>query len=419
VKKILVIDESNLFRDFLTTKLTEFDFEVVSAVNGLDGASKLRREIPDLVIMDYYLSRVSSLELLQGKKNDPNTADIPVILTSGRVEKDKLLQVLPYNVKRAFTKPIRMDALVKTISELLEVSLEIDDTPSIIEAHVNEDIIFIEIAQGLNKEKIELLRYKLVELLDLYELAAPKVLVIMSSIDVGPDDSIKLGVLFSTILDATGSKPGSVKILTNSEFMQSFIDDRDEYAGIEVTRNLESAMDGLLGRRAGSYIDRESRTVQQEFLQSSAPKKSRDETIETRFQNEKVQDYDLSEVPQDVSIALVDDDMVIREMVKAAFLENSFQISEFENGRQFVDALGEQSFDLVFLDLMMPEMDGFEVMADLQKRQLRMPVIVLSALSQKETVVKALQHGVTSYIIKPLEPNAVLNKAREVLKTSF
>lgn len=419
MKKILVIDESNLFRDFLTTKLTEFDFEVVSAVNGLDGASKLRREIPDLVIMDYYLSRVSSLELLQGKKNDPNTADIPVILTSGRVEKDKLLQVLPYNVKRAFTKPIRMDALVKTISELLEVSLEIDDTPSIIEAHVNEDIIFIEIAQGLNKEKIELLRYKLVELLDLYELAAPKVLVIMSSIDVGPDDSIKLGVLFSTILDATGSKPGSVKILTNSEFMQSFIDDRDEYAGIEVTRNLESAMDGLLGRRAGSYIDRESRTVQQEFLQSSAPKKSRDETIETRFQNEKVQDYDLSEVPQDVSIALVDDDMVIREMVKAVFLENSFQISEFENGRQFVDALGEQSFDLVFLDLMMPEMDGFEVMADLQKRQLRMPVIVLSALSQKETVVKALQHGVTSYIIKPLEPNAVLNKAREVLKTSF
>ena len=85
MKKILVIDESNLFRDFLTAKLSEFDFEVVSATNGLEGASKLRREIPDLVIMDYYLSRVSSLELLQGKKQDPNTADIPVILTSGRV----------------------------------------------------------------------------------------------------------------------------------------------------------------------------------------------------------------------------------------------------------------------------------------------------------------------------------------------
>lgn len=419
MKKILVIDESNLFRDFLTAKLSEFDFEVVSATNGLEGASKLRREIPDLVIMDYYLSRVSSLELLQGKKQDPNTADIPVILTSGRVEKDKLMQVLPYNVKRAFTKPIRMDALVKTISEQLGVALEIDDTPSIIEAHVNEDIIFIEIAQGLNKEKIELLRYKLVELLDLYELSAPRVLVIMSSIDVGPDDSIKLSVLFSTILEATGSKANHVKVLTTSEFMQSFVDDRDEYSGIEVTDNLESAMDGLLGRRAGSYMDRESKTVQQEFLQSSAPKKSKDETIETRFQREKVDDYDLSAISKDVSIALVDDDMVIREMVKAVFLENSFQITEFEDGKQFVEALDEHAFDLVFLDLMMPEMDGFEVMAHLQENGPRMPVIVLSALSQKETVVKALRFGVTSYLIKPLEPMAVLNKAREVLKSSF
>jgi DNA-binding response OmpR family regulator len=419
VKKILVIDESNLFRDFLTGKLKEFDFEVIPAVNGLDGASKLRREVPDLVIMDYYLSRVSSLELLQGKKADPNTAGIPVILTSGRVEKDKLLQVLPYNVKRAFTKPIRMDALVKTISELLDVTLEIDNTPSIIEAHVNDDIIFIEIAQGLNTEKIELLKYKLTELLDLYELDSPKVLVIMSSIEVGPEDSIKLSALFTTILDNAGAKPAQVKVLTNSEFMTSFIEDRNEYGGVEVTDNLEAAMDGLLGRRAGSYIDRESKTVQQEFLQSSAPKKTKGETIETRFQSEKLDDYDLSDVPDDVQIALVDDDMVIREMVKAVFADTGFNLLEFENGRQFVDSLADSNYDLVFLDLMMPEMDGFEVMAHLQNEQFETPVIVLSALSKKETVVKALQYGVTSYLIKPLDPPSLLNKAREVLKTSF
>jgi DNA-binding response OmpR family regulator len=60
MKKILLIDESPLFRDYLTKKLSEQRFEVIQAVNGLDGGLKLRSELPDLVIMDYFLSRKSS-----------------------------------------------------------------------------------------------------------------------------------------------------------------------------------------------------------------------------------------------------------------------------------------------------------------------------------------------------------------------
>ena len=419
MKKILVIDESNLFRDFLKSKLSEFGFEVILGVNGLDGSSKLRRELPDLVIMDYYLSRMSSIELLQQKKADPNAAVIPVIMASAKVEKDKLLQVAPYNVKKFFTKPIRMDALVGAISTILGVELEIDNTPSIIDAHVNDEIMFIEIAQGLNKEKIELLRFKLTELIDLYELKNPKVLVIMSSIDVGPDESIKLGVLFSTIMSTTGAKPHFVKVLTASDYVRQFLADREGYAGVEVVGTLEHAMDGLLGRKAGSFIDRESRTVQQEFLQTTAPKSGREETIETRFHSERVQDYDLATGGDAVKVAVVDDDFVIREMVKAILCETGFQITEFENGKRFIDSGTADDYDLVLLDLMMPEMDGFGVLERLQADGPMRPVIILSALSQRETVVKALNHGVKSYLIKPLKPESLLNKAREILKTSF
>ncbi len=419
MKKILVIDESNLFRDFLKNKLSEFGFEVILGVNGLDGASKLRREIPDLVIMDYYLSRMSSIEVLQQKKADPNAAAIPVIMASAKVEKDKLLQVAPYNVKKFFTKPIRMDALVDAISSILGVELEIDNTPSIIDAHVNDEIMFIEIAQGLNKEKIELLRFKLTELIDLYELKNPKILVIMSSIDVGPEETIKLGALFSTIMSTTRAKPNHVKVLTACDYVRQFLDDRDDYTGVEVVGTLEHAMDGLLGRRAGSFIDRESRTVQQEFLQTSAPKSGREETIETRFHSERVQDYDLATGGDAVKVAVVDDDFVIREMVKAILSETGFQITEFENGKRFVDSGIVDDFDLVLLDLMMPEMDGFQVLERLSGDGPMRPVIILSALSQRETVVKALNHGVKSYLIKPLKPESLLNKAREILKTSF
>ena len=200
-KRILVIDESALFRDFLQQKLQEYGFEVEAAVNGLDGWSKLRGDPPDLVVMDYYLSRVSSVELLQKKQEDKNVAAVPVIMASARIDREKIIQVARYNVRKFFTKPIKIDALLNTVSELLGVKLDLDNTPSIIEAHFNDEILFIEVAQGLNQEKIELLRYKIKELLELYEVKNPKVLLMMSSIEVTAQDSLKLATLIQNIVE--------------------------------------------------------------------------------------------------------------------------------------------------------------------------------------------------------------------------
>lgn len=419
MKKILVVDESSLFRDFLGSKLGEFGFEVVTAVNGLDGSAKLRRETPDLLIMDYYLSRMSAMELLTKKSEDPNTGSIPVILATGKIDREQLVQVAKLGASKVFTKPIRIDALVKTISELLGVSLNIDDTPCIIEAHFNDQILFVEVAQGLNREKIELLKYKIVELMELYEARSPKVLIIMSSIDVDVEDSIKLGALLNSVLEHTNAKPRQVKILTNSEYVREFVSARSDYAGIEVTDNLEQAMDGLLGKKADAFRDKESDTVDSDFLQASAPKKEGKETIDIRFQGDRSSEFDLNNIGREVSVAIVDDDFVIRELVKAVLLDTGFKILEYENGRQFIEDPNAAAVDLIFLDLMMPEMDGFQVMAELQKRKNTTPVIVLSALSQRETVVRALQNGVSSYIIKPLDPDAVQNKVREILKANF
>ena len=419
MKKILVIDESALFRDFLGQKLAELGFDVVVAVNGLDGHSKLRRETPDLLIMDYYLSRMSSLELLQKKASDPNTARIPVILASSKIEREQLVQIARFGVRKVFTKPVRIDALVTSIAEFLGVSLSMDDTPCIIEAHFNEDILFVEIAEGLNQDKIELLKYKIVELMSLYEVKSVKVLVIMSGVEVGPEDAIKLGALISTVLENTGARPKYVKILTNSDYVREFIRGRSEYAGVDVTNNLETAMDGLLGRRAGAFKDKESNTIGQEFFQATAPRKAAEETIDIKFEQDRSAGFDLNTMGSAVTVAIVDDDFVIRELVKAVLGDTGFTILEYENGKQFIDDLEAETADLVFLDLMMPEMDGFQVMEELQRQERRTPIIVLSALSQRETVVKALRHGVTSYIIKPLDPETVLNKAKEVLKANF
>ena len=415
----MVVDESALFRGFLNQKLGEFGFEVVTAVNGLDGSAKLRRETPDLLIMDYYLTRMSAADLLRKKAEDPNTSAIPVIMASSKIERDQLVQVAKLGVRKIFNKPIRIDTLIKTISELLGVALSIDTTPCMIEAHFNDEILFVEIAQGLNTEKIELLKYKIVELMELYEAKSPRVLIIMSSIDVGEEDSIKLGSLLSNILDHTNARTNQVKILTNSDYMREFVGDRSDYAGIEVTDSLEQAMDGLLGKKADAFMDKESNTVGQEFFQASAPKKDGEETIDIKFQDDRSSGFDLNTLGKAVTVAIVDDDFVIRELVKAVLTDTNFSIREYENGKQFVDDPEAGTMDLVFLDLMMPEMDGFQVMTEMKRQGKNVPIIVLSALSQRETVVKAFKNGVTSYIIKPLDPVLVLTKAKEILKANF
>ncbi len=416
MKKILVIDESALFRDFLAKKLGEYGFEVSVAVNGLDGAVKVRQQTPDLVIMDYYLSRSSSLEVLEKIRQDPNTANVPVIMASAKVDRDKLLQVAQFQVKKFFTKPIRIDTLLKAVSEVLGVQVEMDNTPCIIEAHVNDEIVFVEVAQGLNKEKIELLRYKIKELLSLYDLQQVKMLVMMSNVDISPDDSIKLGTLMNTVLQY--AKPRNVRILTNSEFVGSYVAGREDMSEIVVTNNLETAMDGLLGRKTGTYIDPSRKVVQQEFLQVKAPKKEGGESIDMKFDGEKAV-FDLHDLDENLTIVVVDDDLVIQELIRTAFSDTPFNIKVYGNGREFINDPDAASADLIFLDLMMPEMDGFQVLQELKTRTTSLPIIVLSALSQRETVVKALKLGVKSYMIKPLKPSAVLTKATEILKLSF
>ncbi len=421
MKKVLVVDESPLFRDYLSKKLAEYGFDVILAVNGLDGSVKLRNETPELVIMDFFLSRNSSTELLKKKKSDPNTAPIPVIMVSSKVDREKILQIGQFNVRKFFTKPVKIDALLKSVAELLNVSLNLDSTPSIVEAHVNDEILFVEIAQGLNKEKIELLKYKIAELVDLYEISVPKILVMMSSIEVSADDSLKLSALFSTLVDATKVKQRYVKVLTNSDYVRQFLKSRPEYGEIEVTNSLEKAMDGLLGRKAGSLSDSKKKTAQQEFLQSASPKREKEESLHLRFDDEVKQAtrFDLTGLDKGIRIVVVDDDVIIQELIKTAFSDTQFQIETYNNGKEFLDDANAAKADLIFLDLMMPQVDGFQVMEELSARKLELPIIVLSALSQRETVLKALRFGVISYLIKPLKPEGILKKATEVLRLNF
>ncbi|HAP43194.1 MAG: response regulator [Spirochaetes bacterium GWD1_61_31] len=420
---VLIIDESDLFRDYLKNRLLRAGLAVEVAINGLDGLSKMRKEPPELIIMDYHLSRKTAQELLQEKAKNPNTADIPVMLTAHKLDKNRLLDLLPFNIKKIFMKPLKLDIFLQTVAEVTGVRFDMDKTPCIVEAHVNDNILFIELAMGLNRDKIDLLRFKIKELIDLYSIQKPKVILMLSDMELSFVDGANLELLLNTIIAAASAKSRSFKILTLSGFVQEFVAGRAEYAGVEVVKSLEYAIDGLIAEAAtaADLPEDKAAIISEKVLNSSGAKRS--ETVTMRFDTEQARAQtspaSLNDLGRDLEIAAVDDDFVIQELIKTTFASLNAKVSTFNNGRVFLEATEQRSFDLVFLDLRMPQVNGFEVLSNLHARDLQIPIIVLSAITQREAVVKAYRAGVKSYLVKPLKPQQILTKTLEILKANF
>lgn len=86
------------------------------------------------------------------KRNDPNARRKPVILIGPTIERSKAATLVEYGVVKYFTKPIRFDVFFEAIGSILRQSFSFDETPCILDIHINGNLIFVEIARGLNRE---------------------------------------------------------------------------------------------------------------------------------------------------------------------------------------------------------------------------------------------------------------------------
>jgi CheY-like chemotaxis protein len=299
----------------------------------------------------------------------------------------------------------------------------VDESPGIVEVHVNDDIIFIEIAQGLNRDKLGLLRFKIAELIDLYEIRVPKVIVMLSDIHLSFADAPNLKTLLDVVMLASRARRRYIRLLTRDNFVRQYIEGQKNYREIEVVSNLQYAMDGLLSEldKSMEYAEKKAEIIGDRIL--SAGPESEGGTMQLRFDAEtKPKKLDLEALQdsmQNYRIAVVDDDFIIRELIKNTFKKTGAVITDFADGGEYLAVVEDEKFDLVFLDLMMPVVDGFAVLDSLRTKDIKQPVIVLSAVTQRDTVIKAFRLGIKSYLTKPLKPDDIFKKAIEILKPDF
>ena len=114
-------------------------------------------------------------------------------------------------------------------------------------------------------------------------------------------------------------------------------------------------------------------------------------------------------------IMVVDDEMHIRELVRFYLDKAGFDTIEASNAEEALDIVENQYIDLAVVDIMMPGMDGFELVE--QMRQYReFPVIMLTAKSQSKDKLRGFSLGIDDYVTKPFDPDELMARVKTILK---
>jgi DNA-binding response OmpR family regulator len=119
------------------------------------------------------------------------------------------------------------------------------------------------------------------------------------------------------------------------------------------------------------------------------------------------------------NILVVEDDKFLRELISQKLLKEGYNVSQAVDGEEGVKKVREEKPNLVLLDLILPGIDGFEVLAQMRqdKDSALTPVIILSNLGQKEDIEKGLKLGATDYLIKAhFTPGEIIEKIKGILQ---
>ncbi len=116
-------------------------------------------------------------------------------------------------------------------------------------------------------------------------------------------------------------------------------------------------------------------------------------------------------------ILIVDDEEGIREIIKKYAVFEGYEVSEAVDGMDAVRICREKNFDLIVMDIMMPELDGFSACKEIRKTK-NTPVLMLSARGEEYDKIHGFELGIDDYVVKPFSPKELMLRINAIIKRS-
>lgn len=118
-------------------------------------------------------------------------------------------------------------------------------------------------------------------------------------------------------------------------------------------------------------------------------------------------------------VLIIDDELVLRQTLARVLQRAGFEVTTAVNGEEGLGLLSSTHFDIVYMDIRMPGMAGLDVLQLIHASQPNLPVIMFTAQPDLNSAVEALRRGATDYLLKPLNPQALIDRTRSLIASQL
>lgn len=407
MKQVLLIGAHYTFAEYLSEGLSQQQVKLEHCPNSRSAYTTLIQLLPDLIIIDVGTVDEDVILFLEKKIKDPNAKSIPIIAIGDVEDRRRIASLINFRVQKYFKLPLKYDAFFKAIGEALGMNFTADQTECILEMHVTDNIFFIEIAGGLNRDKISMLRYRISDCKAKLKMTAPKLVLMLSDLKLCFLDMTNIQLLLDTILKDMIVKKGNIKVLTSDTFFQEFVKGHAEYNGIEVSGDIDTVLNPLLEIFA---ISESKDPLLHRILipNKELPESPIDMRFTSDYNGTAQTEWDSGDI---IRIAIIDDDPVSQKILVGTFEKIKATITVYSDGVTFLNDLNNRTFDVVILDIFIPKMNGLDILKSLQHQKYSSPVLVYSQATDKQYVTDALTYGAATFILKPQKPEVLIQNA--------
>lgn len=375
-KIILVIEDNKAFGDYVKSVIEGMGFRALVARSGRKGLNFAREYRPKGILLDLGLPDISGMDVLRELKSTKELRNIPVHIISihDRDNKAQRIGAIGYN-----QKPVEENEIIKLVSQMIDFA---DKNP--------KKLLLIEdnrVQQEYIKELIE----------------DSNVYIRVVDTEEAAKDEINGGDYDVIILDLELREGNGLNVC-------EFIGRRKVntpvivYTGRDLTLEQEKRVrkfaDSIILKTANS----EERLLDEVTLFLHMVKKNNKYNVFSKTNEE----YTLS--LEDKTILIVDDDPRNVYTLASVLEEYKAKVLEADNGKTALERLNEYKVDLILMDIMMPEMDGYEAIKQIRKNDKlkNIPIIALTAKCLKEDREKCIEVGANDYIPKPVDYDSLI-----------